>query len=289
MAEADNPERSHRSPARDRRTRRHRFPGSAVRWLKSAVLSKEVLLPGLVFVVLVAFWELAVPALGIASYILPTPSQILGALATEYPTIFGHLAFTLKAFAIAFSMTVVSGYLLALVMSQWTVLETTFYPYVIVARSIPVITLLPIFIIWLGFGFPSIVAISFLISFFAMVVNSLSGFKSTDEELVDMIRSFSASKREVFWNVHLYASLPAVFAGLKIAVILAFTGVIVGEFLVGTDGIGYLILEFNNALAVPEMFASVLVISVTQLLLFGAVVAIERQVVDWHYGNGADS
>jgi NitT/TauT family transport system permease protein len=289
MPEADRPEHGHPPATRERHAPQREFPRSVLARLKSVLVSKELLLPGLVFVVVLTTWELGVPAAGIESYILPTPTEILTALSTEYPTILDHLAFTLKAFAVAFSLTVVSGYLLALFMSQWAVVETTFYPYVIVARSIPTITLLPIFIIWLGFGFPSIVMISYLISFFAMVVNSLSGFKSTDEELVDMIRSFSASKREVFWNVYAYSSLPAVFAGLKIAVILAFTGVIVGEFLVGTDGIGYLIFEFNNALAVPEMFASVFVISATQLLLFGLVVGLERTVVTWNYGAGPDS
>ncbi|MFC7132428.1 MULTISPECIES: ABC transporter permease [Salinibaculum] len=265
----------------------------SVRWSPTArsnsleaLVSRRVLLPGFVFVTLLVLWEFALPALGVQSYLLPTPSRILAALLGEYPTIVGHLVFTLKAFAVGFSLTVVSGYLLALAMSQSKVLETTLFPYVVIARSIPVITLLPLFIVWLGFGFASIVAISYLISFFAMVVNSLAGFKSTDEELVNMVRSFSATKREVFRNVHLYSSLPYVFAGIKIAVILAFTGVIVGEFLVGTDGIGYLILQYNNSLATPEMYASVLVVSLTQLLLFGIVVGIERRVVTWDHGNG---
>lgn len=249
-------------------------------------LSKRRLLPSGLFVFLLLSWEFVLPAFGVPSYILPTPSEIISALLMTYPTIFDHLVFTLQAFGLGFSLTVVTGYLVALAMSQWTVLETTLFPYVIVARSIPVITLLPLFIVWLGFGFASIVAISYLISFFAMVVNSLAGFKSTDEELVNMVRSFSANRREVFFNVYLYSSLPYVFAGIKISVILAFTGVIVGEFLVGTDGIGYLILQYNNGLAIPEMYASVLVVSATQLLLFGIIVAIEQRVVSWDHVNG---
>jgi NitT/TauT family transport system permease protein len=246
-----------------------------------AVTRRRVILPAAVFVVVTLLWEVGVPAMGIEPYILPTPSQILASVLREYATIGSHLSVTLQAFAIGFTMSVVGGYLLALAMAQWSTLEAILYPYVIAARSVPIITLLPLFIIWLGFGFPSVVAISHLISLFAMVVNSLVGFKSTDEELVDMIRSFSASRREVFLNVYLYSSLPYVFAGIKICVILAFTGVIAGEYLVGTDGIGYLILQYNNNLATPAMFAAIAAISVTQLLLFGLVVAIERSVVTW--------
>jgi NitT/TauT family transport system permease protein len=285
MSGTDGPEHGHREPTSRRVADRGSLVRPAFRRLGARLVSAEVVLPAVVFLVVVTAWQVVVPGLGIESYVLPTPSQIVRGLSREYPTILEHLWATLQAFAVAFSLTAVSGYLLALVMSQWTVLETTFYPYVIAARSIPVITLLPIFLIWLGFGFPSIVAIGYLISFFAMVVNSLSGFNATDEELVEMIRSFSASRWEVFRNVHLYASLPAVFAGLKISVILAFTGVIVGEFLIGTEGIGYLILQYNTSLAVPEMFASVLVISATQLLLFGALVGIERKLLTWHYGT----
>lgn len=251
----------------------------------STLVSREVVLPGLVFVVVLALWEVAVPAAGVESYILPTPTAIGEAFSREHATIVDQLGVTLEAFAVAFSLTVVFGYALAVLMSQWRVLETTLYPYVVVARSIPVITLLPIFIVWFGFGFQSIVTISFLISFFAMVVNSLSGFKSTDQEAVELIRSFSGSRWDVFRYVYFYAALPAVFAGIKICVILAFTGVIVGEFLIGTEGIGYLIIQYNNTYATAEMFAGIVAISVTQLLLFGAVVGLERWVVDWDYGD----
>ncbi|WP_128223227.1 ABC transporter permease [Halobacteriaceae archaeon SHR40] len=250
----------------------------------TALSRRTVALPGVMFVVVVIGWEFGIPALGVESYILPTPSEILASFVEEYPTIIEHLQYTLKAFAVGFVMTVVGGYLLALAMAEWSILETVLYPYVIAARSIPIITLLPIFIVWLGFGFSSIVAISHLISFFAMVVNSLSGFKSTDEELVEMVQSFSGNRRDVFWNVYLYSSLPYVFAGIKICVILAFTGVIAGEYLVGTEGIGHLILQYNNSFATDAMFATILAISVTQLLLFGLVVAIERKVVSW--GDG---
>lgn len=248
---------------------------------RSAVVPMDVLLPGLVFVLVTLAWEFALPVLGVESYLLPTPSAIAAAFAADYPTILADLKVTLIEFLIGFSATVVAGYLLALAMAYSRTLETTFYPYVIVIRSIPVVTLLPIFIIWFGFGFSSIVVISFVISFFPMVVNALSGFKSTDEELIDMLRSFSANRREVYWNVYRYSSLPSVFAGLKICTILAFTGAIVGEFLLGNEGIGYLILSYNNSLETASMFASILTVSVTELLIFGSIHKLEDFVVDW--------
>lgn len=254
---------------------------------RTDIVSRRTVLPALAFIGFNGLWEFGVSAADIKSYVLPPPSDIFLTLTREYPVILEQLRITLKEFAVAFSMTVVFGYLLAVVLAQWKTLELVLYPYVIVAKSIPVITLLPVFILWIGFGFPSIVAISFLISFFAMVVNSLSGFKSTDEEAVEMIRSFSGSRWDVFRHVHLYSSLPSVFAGIKICVILTFTGVIVGEFQIGTRGIGYLIIDYTNSYATAEMFASILVISVTQLLLFGVVVLIERRVVSWNYGNSA--
>lgn len=247
----------------------------------SDLLSRQRILPAGFFVALVTAWQVGVGALGVSPLTLPTPVTIAGAFLAAHETIFHHLTITLREFAVGFSLTVVFGYGLAFTMFQWKVAEETFYPYVIVARSIPVVTLLPIFITWFGFGFTSIVTISFLISFFVMVVNSLAGFKSTDDELVNMLRSFSADERAVYRNVYLYSSLPHVFAGLKVSVILAFTGAIVGEFLIGIDGIGAQILLYNTRFETAKMFAAVLAISVTQLTMFGAVAGLERWIVDW--------
>lgn len=242
---------------------------------------RRVAWPVGVLFVLVTAWEIGVRAAEIPSYVLPPPSAVILALAENHPTIWAELTVSLSAFFIAFGLTVVTGYLLALVMYQWEVLEMIVYPYVITARAIPIVALIPIFIIWFGFGFASIVAISYLISVFAMVVNSLAGFKSTDEEVIEMLHSFSATNWDLFRHVHLYASLPLVLAGMKICVILTFTGVIVGEFLIGGGGIGFLILEYRNGLATAKMFAGILTVSAVQLLLFGGVVFAEKAFVRW--------
>ncbi|MFW6003642.1 MAG: ABC transporter permease [Halanaeroarchaeum sp.] len=247
----------------------------------SPLSTREYALPVAVFVVSFLAWEFLVPFFGIQSYILPTPSAIGAAFVDSRATIFEQLQITMVEFLIGFSFTVVTGYLIALAMSYWRTVEVTFYPYVVIVRSIPVVTLLPLFIIWFGFGFNSIVIISYVISLFPMVVNSLSGFKSTDPEMIDMLRSFSANKRQLYWNVYRYSSLPSVFAALKICIILAFTGAIVGEFLIGNRGIGYLILSYNSTLETARMFAAILTVSVTELLIFGLVSRLETTIVTW--------
>lgn len=248
---------------------------------RQQLLSPEVVFPALLLAVVLVGWEFGVPAAGIEPYLIPTPSAIAIAFAESYPTILSELGVTVYEFAIGFGLTVISGYLLALVMFEWKVLEVTFLPYVVAIRSIPLVTLLPLFIIWFGFGTSTVIVISYLISFFPMVVNTLSGFRETDDQLVEMLESFSADRRDVYWNVYFYSALPTVFAGIKICVVLAFTGAIVGEFLVGSEGIGALILEYNISYETAKMFASVLTVSIAELLAFGAVVALERTVVDW--------
>lgn len=254
---------------------------------ETTVLDRENLfprrrvLPVAMLIAVVVGWQAGIEAFDVSPLILPAPAAILEGLVVAHENILAHLLITFKEFALGFSLTLVFGYLLAFLMFQWTVAEELFYPYVIVARSIPVVTLLPVLIIWLGFGFRSIVAISFLISFFVMVVNSLAGFKSVDDELASMLESFSADQRDLYRHVYLYGSLPHVFAGLKVSVILAFTGAIVGEFLIGTEGIGSQILVYNSDFEIPKMFASVLAISLTELSLFGVVVGLERWIVDW--------
>jgi NitT/TauT family transport system permease protein len=250
------------------------------------IVSEEYVPPLLVLITFIVGWETVVTVSSISELILPKPTSILAALLTNSQIIITQLTVTLQAWILGFGLTVGSGYLLALSMAQSQLIERTVYPYVIVARSVPKIALLPLFIIWFGFGFPSIVAISFLISFFAMVVNTLAGFKSTDPALVEMLKSYTAGRKELFRNVYLYSSLPSVFAGIKICVILSFTGVIVGEFLIGSSGIGHLILSYNNNLETAKMFAGIGAISLTQLALFAAVTLVERRIVSWEYGSG---
>ncbi|MFW5918793.1 MAG: ABC transporter permease [Halanaeroarchaeum sp.] len=247
----------------------------------STFTDRKRVLPVSVFFVSFLAWEFLVPFFGIQPYILPPPSTVAVAFLENRAILFEQLQITMVEFLIGFSMTVVTGYLIALAMSYWRLFEITFYPYVVAIRSIPVVTLLPLFIIWFGFGFNSIVIISYVISLFPMVVNSLSGFKSTDPQMIDMLRSFSANKRQLYWNVYRYSSLPSVFAALKICIILAFTGAIVGEFLVGNEGIGYLILSYNSSLETAKMFAAIMTVSVTELLIFGAVARLETAVVTW--------
>lgn len=274
-----------RSQADDRR--RSEASTGWFRRRETAVLDREDLvsrhhvLPVALLIVVLGGWQVGIEIFDVSPLILPSPAAILEALVVAHEKILAELLITFTEFALGFSLTVAFGYLLAFLMFQWTVAEELFYPYVIVARSIPVVTLLPVLIIWLGFGFKSIVAISFLISFFVMVVNSLAGFKSVDDELASMLESFSADQRDLYRHVYLYGSLPHVFAGLKVSVILAFTGAIVGEFLIGTEGIGAQILVYNSDFETAKMFASVLAISLTELSLFGIVVGLERWIVDW--------
>lgn len=245
------------------------------------LLSIEVTVPTALFVVVLTVWQFAVPAIGVDSYLLPTPSEIVTAFLVNRETILDALAVTLGEFAIGFGLTLVSGYLLALLMFESMTLEVAFYPYMIVIRSIPIVALVPLFIVWFGFGTSTVLVVTYLIGFFPMVVNSLSGFKSTDKELVQMLESFSADRLDVYRNVFLYSALPTVFAGIKICVVLSFTGAIVGEFLIASHGIGALILEYNTTLETSAMFASVFVVTATELLVFGAFTAMEHLVVDW--------
>lgn len=245
------------------------------------LLRHEVVLPSAFLVVVTFAWEFGVPAAGIASYVLPTPSAIAMAFVENHQVIWAELLVTLREFAYGFGLAVFSGYLLALVMFEWQFLEVTLFPYVIVIRSIPVVALLPVFIIWFGFGTDTVVVVSYLISFFPMVVNTLSGLRETDDQLVDMVESFSGNRRDAYRNVFLYSSLPTVFAGVKISVILAFTGAIVGEFYIGNQGIGVLIVEYNQTLETAAMFASIFTVSISELLCFGSVVALQRYVVNW--------
>ncbi|MFB6138020.1 MAG: ABC transporter permease [Halobacteriaceae archaeon] len=268
----------------ERRSRPLRLPavgGSLEAVRERARPSRAVALPGALFVGGLLGVELLLPAAGVPRYLLPRPSVVARALVAHRAAILANLRVTLVEFGVGFGATVATGYLLALAMTYSETVETTVYPYVILVRSVPIVTLLPVFIVWFGFGFNSVVVVSYLISVFPMIVNARSGFQSADDRVLQMLESFSATRLDLYRHVYRYAALPAIFAGLKVCTLLAFTGAIVGEFLLGSRGIGVLILSYNGSMDTPAMFAAVLAVSATELAIVGVVHRLERRVVHW--------
>ena len=187
-------------------------------------------------------WEAVVRAFEIPIFILPPPSQVAMALYRGIASglYINHLGYTLLETLLGFIAGSLLGFFLgtAVAMNRWV--EFFLYPYIVMFQSLPKVALAPLIVVWFGLGLTSKVINAALVAFFPLLVNTMVGLKSADEDRVSLMRSLAASDRQIFWMLRLPNALPFVMAGLDVAMIFALIGAIVAEFVGAQRGLGML-------------------------------------------------
>ncbi len=235
----------------------------------------------LVIIGLVVLWQIAVDVLQVKEYILPTPWAALKALdRPNYQWVANFLA-TFYSVIGAFALSAVLGVALAVVIVWNQFLMRTVMPVLVLFNTLPKIALAPLFVIWLGYGIWPNIVIGTTIAFFPMVVNTAVGLASAEPEMLDLVRSLNASRWQIYRKIRFPNALPYIFTGLKLNATMSVTGAIVGEFVASERGLGALIITGGVTLETPSIFASLILISVLGLVLYGAVVAVENIVAPW--------
>ncbi|HZX20694.1 MAG TPA: ABC transporter permease [archaeon] len=173
------------------------------------------------------------------------------------------------------------GFLAGVLFAHSSKLEQGFYPYAIALKTTPIIAIAPLLILWLGSGIESKIASSAIICFFPILVNTVNGLKSADEETLNLLKSYSASKWQIFTKIRLPLAAPYIFSALKISTGLAVVGAIVGEFVGSNQGIGYLILVSSYHLETAKMFAAIFLSAFIGITFFYLITWIEKKVVFW--------
>ena len=235
---------------------------------------------GISFVMLAA-WEGVVRGLGVRSIILPSPSQIVETLIERRELLLANLWPSLVLTVLGFALSVVGGVLVAVLITYSSLLRRSLYPIIIVSQVVPKISIAPLFIVWFGTGMMPSLLLAFLITFFPMTINSALGFRSIDEEIHLMARTFMGSPWQIFWKIRMPNALPHIFSGMKISITLAIIGVIVSEFVASQAGIGYLIKLAGGLLDTPLMMAAITVLSIAGLVLYGLIALVEQRSVYW--------
>ena len=236
----------------------------------------------LFFLGLIILWQIAVPLLEIPKYLLPTPLGIAEEFGKRGGLIFKHAIPTFNETVLGFLVGIVVGVGSGLGIVYSRFLWLTIYPSLIVLGSIPRIAIAPLILIWLGIdSLLSKVAIAFLTAFFPMVVNSVAGFAQIDNDMVDLAKTMGMSHWTEFKKIRLPNSVPYLFAGFKASIALAVIGAIVAEFVAGQKGLGYLIIVANNDMNSGLIFASLIVLSIMSLALFGIIVGLEKRLMPW--------
>jgi len=239
------------------------------------------LAPFLLVLATIVAWEVAVPVLRVAPYVLPRPSAILVELGRSADSLWGHTVVTLREILLGFVAGSAIGIALAIVIAQSQVLERSLYPIIVFLHTVPKLAIAPLFVLWFGYGLLPKVILVIVISFFPITVNTIYGLTSVDRNIIDLMRSVSASRWQILRWIQVPNAIPYLFAGLKISVTLAVVGAIIGEW-VGTDaGLGFAILISSTQLRTPFMFAAITIISVIGVVMFYLVAVCERLLIPW--------
>jgi NitT/TauT family transport system permease protein len=245
----------------------------------------DLVWPVAISLAMLAGWELIVRGFGVRSIILPSPSRIIETVIERRDLLVTNLWPSLYLTVIGFALSVVGGILVAVLITYSSFLRRGFYPIIVVSQVVPKISIAPLFIVWFGTGTISCLLLAFLITFFPMTINSALGFRSIDEDIHLMARTFMASPWQVFWKIRMPNALPHIFGGMKISITLAIIGVIVSEFVASQQGIGYLIKLAGGLLDTPLMMASITVLSIAGLVLYGMIALAERRAVYWQQSS----
>lgn len=226
-------------------------------------------------------WEVAVRVFDIPDFLIPAPSAALAKIVAHTGPMLRHSGTTLYETVLGYLLGIAFGVLSAIVIVYSVTLQRVIYPLIVLSQVLPKIAIAPILMIWAGYGTLSKVLIALLISFFPMVVSTVTGLRAVDSDLVDLARSLCASEFKIFRKIRFPSALPYLFVGLKLSVTLAVIGAIVGEFIGGSQGLGYLILSSNFQMDTAMMFAGLFLLSALGLGLFGIVVLLERVCIPW--------
>ena len=245
--------------------------------------TKNVVLSVLLFCASVGAWEGLVRLFEVPAFILPAPSSIFVALYRGIASrvYVDHLWVTLSETLLGFIAGSALGLILGTAVALSRPVEFFLYPYIVMFQSLPKVALAPLIVVWFGLGLTSKVINAALIAFFPLLVNTMVGLRSADEERVSLMRSLAASERQIFWMLRLPNSLPFVMAGLDVAMIFALIGAIVAEFVGAQKGLGMLIQSMNFNMDVSGQFSILLILSVVGLLLNRGVMMIRKRVLFW--------
>lgn len=242
----------------------------------------DVALPALAVVGFFVAWYLVVAVLRLPAYLLPSPVSVARELVTRWRLFLPHGLDTLWAVLAGFLLSIaIAGPLAVLIVSSRT-LERTLMPLIVISQTIPKVAIAPLFVIWMGFGPLPKISIAFLIAFFPILVATIGGLKSVETELLDLVRSMSATRAQILRKVQVPAALPQFFSGLKISVCLAVVGAIVGEFVGSDRGLGFLLLTASGALNANQVYATLIILILMGVLLYVTVCELEKRLLPWH-------
>ncbi|GIP17581.1 ABC transporter permease [Paenibacillus montaniterrae] len=241
--------------------------------------------PAAAFIALFLLWEAAVRLLNVNPVTLPAPTavvrELVGSIAFYLPHAWVTLYEALLGFFLGMAVAITAG----IFMAHSRLLERMLLPIAILANVTPIMAIAPLFILWFGFDALPKVLIAAIITFFPMLINSIMGFRSIDENHLEYMNSLHASKREIFTKLRLPNSLPYLFSAARTCVSLSVMGAVVGEWSGSTEGLGNIIMMSSNYMQTERMFSAIFMLAIMGICLTNIVRFIEIKLLSWHVSS----
>ena len=243
--------------------------------------------PIAVGVLAVVLWHALVKALDVPKYIVPSPGLVVETLIADRGLLFGSLLITLKITFGAFFMAVLVGTVLAFLFVQSRWIEVSLFPYAVLLQVTPIVAIAPLIIIWVKNTTAALIVCATIVALFPIISNTTLGLRSVNPGLADLFRMNKASRLQTLARLRIPSAAPYFFGGLRISSGLALIGAVVAEFVAGTGGTGaglaYQILQAGFSINIPRLFAALLLITVTGVLLFTLMVLLSKLALgNWH-------
>ncbi|MCT2581574.1 ABC transporter permease [Actinophytocola gossypii] len=242
----------------------------------------------LILAALIGAWKLYTVVFGVGELILPPPEMVWTALVDLLgdSMIYEATYVTFYETIVGFGIAVVVGVVLGIVLGKMRSVERVLSPFLVATQVVPKVAIVPLLLLWFGFGISSKIFMAAIISFFVMMQNTILGIRSIEPGHRDLMRVIQAPWWKRVISLDIPSSLPAVLTGIELGIVFAITGAIVGEYLGGDEGLGALATVMLAALRTDQLFAVVIIMTVLGFLLYAVVATIRRFAIPWHESSG---
>ena len=235
-------------------------------------------------VLLLVVWQVYVRQSGVSAFILPAPGAVWSAWTDMLVSqrAWSNTGLTVYATLAGFFYALVIGVALGIAIGRTRWLEQTLNPFIVATQVIPKVALLPLFVVWFGFGITSKVIVAAVLAFFPILTNTVLGVKSIDTGHRDVMTSLCATRWQVFRRLELPSALPYILTGMEVGIVLAIIGAIVGEYLGGNAGLGFMLVSRMNAFETDALFAVILQMTLLGFVFYFGIGALRRLLIPWH-------
>ncbi len=242
----------------------------------------------LLILLFLGLWKLYIVVFNVSPFMLPPPEAVGKALLElmRQPFFWNYFRITVTEIIVGFSIAVVIGAVLGVALGKFKLFERVASPFIVASQVTPKVALMPLFLLWMGFGMQSKIAMVVLLSFFPVMKATILGVRSISAEQRDLFTVIQAPGWKRVWSLDMPAVLPYLLTGVETASVLAVTGAIVGEYLGGNEGLGAMVVMTLNAMRVDQMFATIVALACFGFLFYTLIASIRKIAVPWHDSAG---